>query len=73
VTATVLLGLVQLAEFAYLPPLCLAIALVTSAAHREDIREILRHAVRAWIVTCGGILVFLLCVSYFVEWILPPH
>lgn len=61
----------QLGEFAFLPPLCLAVALVTAAAHRDDMREILRHALRAWIVTLGGILVFMTVVSYFVEWILP--
>lgn len=66
-----LLGLVQLGEYAFLPPLCLAVALVTSAAHREDMREILRHAVRAWIVTLGGIILFMLVVSHFVEWKLP--
>ena len=69
--AAELLCLVRLAEYAFLPPLCLAVALVTSAAHREDMREILRHAVRAWIVTFGGIVFFMLVVSYFVEWILP--
>ena len=42
-----LLALVKLSEFLFLPPICLAIALVTSAAHREDMRDILRHAVRA--------------------------
>lgn len=69
--AAELLGLVRIGEFAFLPPLCLAVALVTSAAHREDMREILRHALRAWMVTLGGIVVFMLGVSHFVEWILP--
>ena len=67
-----ILALVRPSEYAFLPPLCLAVALVTSAAHREDMREILRHAVRAFVVTLGGILVFLVAVSYFVEWICPP-
>ena len=69
--AAELLGLVHLVEYAFLPPLCLAVALVTSAAHREDMREILRHALRAWIVTFGGIVLFMLAVSYFVLWIKP--
>jgi hypothetical protein len=68
---TSVLALVQPGEFAFLAPLCLAIALVTSAAHREDLREILRHALRAWIVTFVGILVFMVAVTYIVEWILP--
>lgn len=71
-TAAAALGLVHFAEFAFLPPLCLAVAVVTAAAHREDMREILRHAARAWLVTLGGILLFLVAVSFFVEWILPP-
>jgi hypothetical protein len=71
VTTSGLLALVQLGEFALLPPLCLAIALVTAAAHREDMRAILRHALRAWLVTLGGILLFMLAVSVFVGWILP--
>jgi hypothetical protein len=66
-----MLALVRLADFVLLPPLCLAIALVTSAAHREDTREILRHALRAWVVTLGGIVLFGLAVSYFEEWSLP--
>jgi len=66
-----LLGLVKLSEFLFLPPICLAIALVTSAAHREDLRDILRHAVRAWIVLVVGILLFMVLISYFFEWVLP--
>ena len=68
---TSFLALVYLGEFALLPPLCLAIALVTAAAHREDLRSILRHAFRAWLVTLGGILVFMVTVSILVGWILP--
>jgi hypothetical protein len=71
VTHAALLALVRLADFAFLPPLCFAIALVTSAAHREDMREILRHALRAWLVTLGGIVIFALAVSYLEEWSLP--
>jgi len=70
-TGAALFALVRLGEFAFLPPLCLAIALVTSAAHREDMKEIFRHALRSWIVTLGGILVFMVSVSYLVGWILP--
>lgn len=66
-----LLGLVLPIEYAFLPPLCLAIALVTSAAHREDMRAILRHAMRAWLVTFGGIVGFAVIVSIFVSWLLP--
>ena len=66
-----ILALERLTEYAFLAPLCLAVALVTSAAHREDMREILRHALRAWIVTLGGIVLFMLVVSHFVEWKLP--
>ena len=70
-TLGALLGLVKLSEFLFLPPICLAIALVTSAAHREDLRVILRHAVRAWIILIVGILVFMVLVSFFFEWVLP--
>jgi len=66
-----LLALVQVSEFALLPPVCLAIALVTSAAHREDLREIFRHALRSWVVLVLGILAFMVAVSYFFEWVLP--
>jgi len=64
------LGLVTLVEFLFLPPVCLAIALVTAASHREDMRAILRHALRSWIVLVGGILLFMVGVSFFFEWIL---
>jgi len=66
-----LLALVQPGEFLFLIPICLAIALVTSAAHREDMREILHHALRAWVVTVVGIFVFLVVVTVTVEVILP--
>jgi hypothetical protein len=71
VIASTLLALVHAGEFALLPPLCLAIALVTSAAHREDLRVILRHAMRSWIVTLGGILIFMVAVSIVVGWTNP--
>lgn len=66
-----LLALVQASEFLFLPPICLAIALVTSAAHRDDMREIFRHALRSWLVLLGGMLVFAVFVSYLFEWLLP--
>jgi ABC-type sulfate transport system permease component len=70
-TPVAVLALVKLSEFLFLPPICLAIALVTAAAHREDMRDILRHAVRAWIILIVGIVVFMVFVSYLFEWILP--
>lgn len=70
-TSAALLSLVHLGEYAFLPPLCLAVALVTAAAHREDMRVILRHALRAWIMTLGGIALFTVVVSILVKWILP--
>jgi len=71
VIASALLALVHAGEFALLPPLCLAIALVTSAAHRDDMRGILRHALRAWLVTLGGIVLFMIVVSVIVGWVVP--
>lgn len=70
-TAGSLLALVHLEEFALLPPLCLAIALVTAAAPRENMRSILRHALRGWLVTLGGIIVFMIVVSVVVRWTNP--
>ena len=70
-TLAFVLALVQQSEFAFLPPICLAIALVTSAAHREDMKEILRHSIRSWIVLMLGMAAFVLCISYFFEWVLP--
>lgn len=66
-----LFALVAPVEFFFLPPVCLAIALVTAAAHRDDVREITRYALRSWIVLVGGILAFLGTVSYVFEWVLP--
>jgi len=66
-----LLGLLTTGDFLFLPPICLAIALVTSAAHREDMGRILHHALRSWLVLMGGILLFMVAVSYLFEWILP--
>lgn len=65
------LGLVTPVEYLFLPPILLAIALVTSAAHREDMGAILRHAMRSWLVMLGGILLFVVAVSYVFEAVLP--
>lgn len=66
-----LLALVLPAEYLFLPPICLAIALVTAAAHREKMGEILRHAVRSWILLLFGIFVFMGVLTTFFDWILP--
>ena len=66
-----LLALIRPAEFAFLPPICLAIALVTSASHREDMGEILRHAVVNWFKLMVGIGVFAIVLTVFLGWILP--
>jgi hypothetical protein len=62
---------IQAVEFLFLPPICLAIALVTSAAHRESLREILSHAWRAWFVLMAGLVAFSLTISFLFEWLLP--
>ena len=69
-TLTILAAL-QWSDFAFLPPICLAIAIVTAAAHREDIKDILRHSARAWVILMAGIMTFALGISYFFEWMLP--
>jgi hypothetical protein len=66
-----LLALVRPAEFVFLPPICLAIALVTSASHREDLGEILRHAVVNWIKLMVGIGIFALALTILLGWVLP--
>jgi len=68
---THLLAIVPAGEFIWLLPLCTAIAIVSSAAHREEIREILRHAAKSTLLLCGGLLGFMVGVSYFFEWMLP--
>jgi len=68
---TAMLALVQWAEFLFLVPICLAIAIVTSAAHREDMRAILRHSMRAWVLLVVGNLVFIALVTHVFEWVLP--
>ena len=67
---TGLLAAVPADEFFWLAPLCIAIALVSSAAHRENIGAILRHAVRSTAMILGGLLLFMVGVSYLVEWLL---
>ena len=64
-------GLVRGGEFLFLPPICLAIAVVTSAAHRDAVPSILTHALRSWFVLMFGILAFMTGISYFFEWVLP--
>jgi len=66
-----LLALVPAEEFAWLLPLCVAIALVSSAAHREKMGPILGHAAKSTALIFGGLLAFMVCVSYAVEWLLP--
>ena len=58
-------------EFVWMLPLCVAIAIVSSAAHREVMRDILLHAVRSTVVLVGGLLVFMVAISYLFEWLLP--
>ena len=58
-------------EFVWMVPLCIAIALVSSAAHRERMSDIVRHAVRSTVMLVGGLLVFMVAISYLFEWLLP--
>ena len=58
-------------EFLWMVPLCIAIAIVSSAAHREQIGDILRHAVRSTAMLIGGLLAFMVAISYVFEWLLP--
>jgi len=64
-------GTVPPVEFLWMVPLCAAIGIVSSAAHREDIGEILRHSVRSTVVLIAGLLVFMVIISYLFEWLLP--
>ncbi|MEM8884796.1 MAG: hypothetical protein AAGD14_12055 [Planctomycetota bacterium] len=66
-----LLGTVAPIDFLFLFPLCVAIAIVSSAAHRESVPEILRHAVRSSVMLIVGLLAFMVGISYFAQWILP--
>ena len=65
------LALVQLSEYWFLPPICLAIALVSAASNREDVRTIFRHALRSWWMLMVGIAVFTLLVTTLFGWLLP--
>ena len=58
-------------EFVWMLPLCVAIAIVSSAAHREVMRDILLHAVRSTVVLVGGLLAFMVAISFLFEWLLP--
>ncbi len=66
-----LMGIVPAGEFVWLLPLCTAIAIVSSAAHREELRDILRHAAKSALLLIGGLLVFMVSVSFLFEWLLP--
>ena len=66
-----LLAIVPAGEFIWLLPLCTAIAIVSSAAHREELRDILRHAAKSALLLVGGLLVFMVSVSFLFEWLLP--
>ncbi len=70
-TGTLILAALQWGDFVFLPPICLAIAIVTAGAHRESVREILVHSARAWVILLVGIMAFAFGISYFFEWILP--
>ena len=70
-TAPTLFALLTWADFLWLPPICLAIALVTAAAHREDLKEIIRHGLRSWVILFVGIFVFASGISFFFNWVLP--
>jgi len=66
-----MLALVQPGEYWFLPPICLAIALGSAASQREDLRVILRHAFRAWVLLMVGIVLFTLLVTSVFGWLLP--
>ena len=66
-----IVAVVPSADFIWLVPLCVAIAVVSSAAHREEMGEILRHAVKSTALLFGGLLAFMVTVSYLFEWLLP--
>jgi hypothetical protein len=65
------LAIVPAGEFIWLLPLCTAIAVVSSAAHREEMGDILRHAAKSTLFLLGGLLVFMVTVSFLFEWLLP--
>ncbi len=64
-------ALLTFGEFLFMPPICLAIALITSAAHREDMTTLMPRAMRSWVVLMAGILAFMIVQTYLFEWLLP--
>ena len=58
-------------EFIWMLPLCAAISIVSSAAHRDNVAEILRHAVKSTVMLVGGLLAFMVTISFVFEWLLP--
>jgi hypothetical protein len=66
-----IIATVPASEFVWLLPLCVAIALVSSSSHRDDIREIFRHAARGAVVLIVGLLAFMVSISFVFEWALP--
>jgi hypothetical protein len=66
-----MLAILEPARFLFLLPLCLSIALVTSAARHDDLRGVFRHALRSFTTTLLGILIFMAALSWFFEWVLP--
>ena len=66
-----IVGVVPASEFVWLLPLCCAIALVSAASHRDDIKEIVRHAARGAVILVVGLLAFMVSISYVFEWVLP--
>jgi hypothetical protein len=64
-------GTVPPIEFVWMVPLCAAIGIVSSAAHRENVGEILRHAARSTVMLVSGLLVFMVAISFLFEWLLP--
>jgi len=62
---------IQWVDFGFLPPICLAIAFVTAATHHTEWRPLVRHALRSWAAIIGGILAFMVAISYLFEWLLP--
>jgi hypothetical protein len=66
-----MLAVLTVGDYLFLLPICFSIAVVTSAAHRDDMREIFRHSIRSWFVLLVSIVVFTVALSFFFEWILP--
>jgi len=66
-----IVGVVSAGEFVWLVPLCCAIALVSASSHRDDIKEIVRHAARGAVILIVGLLAFMVTISFVFEWALP--